>query len=124
MKYWDSVAHASVEIKDVKGLKCLAYERLGNKCVRCGFSDIRALQIDHIRSNGAEERAAMGGHWTYKIARVYAKIINGCEDYQILCANCNWIKRAEKREYGPKPNKSKKQQKRMAYDLNGYPKFS
>ena len=63
---------------------------LGNACKRCGFDDARALQIDHIRGGGALEKKKIGTHTMYR------KIIrDGGIGYQILCANCNWIKRAE-----------------------------
>jgi len=65
----------------------LAY--LGNKCVRCGFDDARALQVDHILGGGRKEKA--DGN-TY---RIYRNVINGRAGYQLLCANCNWIKRYE-----------------------------
>src|SRR5438094_515100 len=33
----------------------------GGKCVRCGFSDKRALQIDHVNGDGYIERKKKGG---------------------------------------------------------------
>ena len=71
-----------------------ALEYLGNKCVRCGFSDRRALQIDHINGTAGQKRLNPG-------AIPYA-VLAGVEGYQLLCANCNWIKRVENREY-PQP---------------------
>lgn len=66
---------------------------LGNKCVKCGFADWRALQIDHINGGGHKERKAMGPFNYYK------KVYNDTETkYQLLCANCNWIKRYENKE--------------------------
>jgi len=59
-------------------------------CVKCGFSDIRALSIDHIEGNGAEHRKMLrrGGLSFYKwLAQ------NGFPSgYQTLCMNCQWIK--------------------------------
>lgn len=74
-----------------------AIEALGGKCVQCGFRDRRALQIDHVYGNGAEERREYGPR-TLEI--IYQKIVVGGDvwSYQLLCANCNWIKRAEKHE--------------------------
>lgn len=67
-----------------------------NKCIKCGFSDIRALQIDHINSDGHNERKIK------EIYSLYNEIIKNPEEskikYQILCANCNWIKRYENSE--------------------------
>lgn len=68
---------------------------LGHKCVRCGFTDVRALQVDHINGGGNQERKACKSLDEY-----YQKIIEcGGIGYQILCANCNQIKRHEKQEF-------------------------
>ena len=73
-----------------------AIEKLGGKCQRCGFRDRRALQIDHYYGDGAAERREYGPRVNEII---YEKIMNGDTwSYQLLCANCNWIKRAEKNE--------------------------
>jgi len=67
---------------------------LGGVCVRCEFDDWRALQVDHIHGGGQKEYKAIGNQ------SVYSKIIRGrTEGYQLLCANCNWIKRHEKGEH-------------------------
>ena len=68
-------------------------DRYGRSCIRCGFDDIRALHLDHVNDNGAEERKSLGGQ---KIsgANFYLYLIKqGLPDgYQTLCANCNFIK--------------------------------
>lgn len=69
---------------------------LGGRCVSCGFMDARALQVDHMNGGGNKERKKTGG--TYG---VYCRVLAGEEGYQLLCANCNWIKRVERREYNP-----------------------
>ncbi len=73
---------------------------LGGKCsnpaclVPGGCSDIRCLQIDHI---GGLENGSRKSH-----IRMYFEILDNpdvtCKKYQLLCANCNWIKRVEKHE--------------------------
>lgn len=65
---------------------------LGGKCVRCGFDDFRALQIDHVKGNGCKHPIS-----DYKLAVRILRVIPAA--YQILCANCNWIKRAENNEH-------------------------
>lgn len=66
------------------------FDVLGHECVRCGFDDKRALQVDHINGDGAEHRRretnAVGLLRGVK-ARPHL--------FQILCANCNWIKKSE-----------------------------
>jgi hypothetical protein len=70
-------------------------ERLGGCCTRCGFSDERALQIDHINGGGCIELSNGLNHST---AEYYNKVIENPDLYQLLCANCNWIKRFENGE--------------------------
>jgi hypothetical protein len=65
-------------------------EKYGNKCNRCPFNDPRVLQLDHVHGDGAEERRAIG-HYA-----IYLRALNDTDGrYQLLCANCNWIKRIE-----------------------------
>lgn len=66
---------------------------LGNKCVKCGFSDWRALQIDHVNGGGCKEVKKLG------LLNMYKRIYEYPQEYQLLCANCNWIKRYEKGEF-------------------------
>ena len=75
-----------------KRLRVAALAYLGNKCKHCGFSDSRALQIDHIFGGGAQEARRIGNHG------IERNVVNGVPGYQLLCANCNWIKRAENGE--------------------------
>ena len=70
-------------------------ELLGGKCVRCGFDDDRALQVDHINGGGCQEKSSTTGIY-YNF--VINQIKSGDHHYQLLCANCNWIKRFENRE--------------------------
>ena len=39
----------------------LIFEALGNKCCKCDFSDMRAVQVDHISGSGAVERRSYSG---------------------------------------------------------------
>lgn len=65
---------------------------LGGKCAQCGYQG-PALQIDHVRNNGSEERRANIhlAHYQYYMM-ILEKIKAGSRDYQVLCANCNWLK--------------------------------
>jgi hypothetical protein len=76
-------------------LRVAGLELLGGKCVRCGFSDIRALQFDHIHGGGCKDKRE-------RKAIIYKDVIDttlrGENKYQLLCANCNWIKRCENNE--------------------------
>ena len=74
----------------------LAY--LGNKCAHCGLSDARVLQVDHVFGGGWREHKTIGSH------QIFRRVLSGShdEEYQLLCANCNWIKRAERGETSPR----------------------
>lgn len=73
---------------------------LGSMCQKCGFSDIRALQIDHVDGGGNCELITM---FDGSNVRMYTHYLNNLdmakEKLQILCANCNVIKRIENYEY-------------------------
>ena len=72
---------------------------LGNKCVNPFnlnhgdfIADVRCLQIDHKEGGGTKEIKKIGNMSKYY--RFILKQINaGSNNYQLLCANCNWIKR-------------------------------
>jgi hypothetical protein len=68
-------------------------------CACCGYSDIRALSIDHIHGNGGEERKRLReklgwGKTNGAGDRFYSFLRrnNYPSGYQVLCMNCNWIK--------------------------------
>lgn len=70
---------------------------LGGKCCRCGFADRRALQIDHVNGGGKSELLKYGGGSSTYLKKVLSAPAG---IYQLLCANCNWIKRWENNECG------------------------
>jgi hypothetical protein len=62
----------------------------GRQCSNCGYKkDERALQLDHI--DGQPERFKERSGYTLYSAILSGKIPETC--FQILCANCNFIKR-------------------------------
>ncbi len=70
----------------------------GHKCAKCGFDDFRVLQLDHINGKGGIEIKIYGG--TNPMISYYLKHKEEAkEKLQVLCANCNWIKRYEESEY-------------------------
>lgn len=67
----------------------------GYECQLCGFSDERALQIDHINNDGAADRRRLtgGNRGGSEAVYYYLRDHGWPEGYQTLCANCNAIKR-------------------------------
>ena len=70
---------------------------LGAQCIKCGFRDIRALQLDHIEGHGCQERKQKKGN--QRMIDYYLKHpIEAIKKLQVLCANCNTIKLTEERD--------------------------
>lgn len=78
-------------------LKLKVFARLGGRCnwPGCPWTDHRALQIDHVRDDGSLERRLNGRDQSALYLRVL-RCKDVAEKYQLLCANHNWVKRAEK----------------------------
>lgn len=76
---------------------------LGGKCsnpnclVIGGCNDVRCLQIDHINGGGVyhSKRRGTGGVWLDVLKEIKS---GNSKNYQLLCANCNWIKKSDKNE--------------------------
>lgn len=81
----------------------------GGRCVRCTFSDWRALQLDHINGGGYKDNpkgTRRSSYTLYALIRLTETKPDMMKaKYQLLCANCNWIKRYENREMGRQVNK-------------------
>jgi hypothetical protein len=79
-------------------MRALAYAKLGGRCnsPECkwvnsdgtfGCTDVRCLHIDHVNGDGYLEIHESG----YQLCK---RALNDTEGrYQLLCSNCNWIKR-------------------------------
>lgn len=83
-------------------LRVLSHYSQGNpRCCKCGYSDARALSIDHVNSDGAVHRRELKeenivGHQFYRwIIRNHFP-----DNLQVLCMNCQFIKRIENNEFG------------------------
>lgn len=65
------------------------------RCQSCGVVDLRVLTVDHIEGGGTRHRRKIHRSNFYK----WLLDAGFPDGYQILCMNCQWIKRAEKREF-------------------------
>jgi len=60
-------------------------------CVRCGFTDLRALSIDHMNGGGAKHiRSLHKPFYEWLVENDYP------EGYRTLCMNCQWIHKGQK----------------------------
>jgi hypothetical protein len=78
-------------------LKDHALKLYGEKCAHCGFSHRDALQFDHVNGGGRADRNSFSSPTAF-----YQHVIDEHESgkFQILCANCNIIKRKRCGEFG------------------------
>jgi hypothetical protein len=65
----------------------------GAVCVKCGFSDYRALHIDHKNGGGHKHVKSFTSNKAY-----LAYVLEHPDKFQVLCANDNSIKRYENNE--------------------------
>ena len=80
-------------------------EMLGSKCSNpynlphpewC--NDLRILQVDHIHGGGTKERKFNHGSNIQYYLNILRKIKAGSKDYQLLCPNCNLLKKILNKE--------------------------
>ena len=68
------------------------------RCAACGFNDIRSLSIDHINGGGSKHlREIKGSLYSW------LKNNNYPLGFQVLCLNCQFIKRAQYQECKGRP---------------------
>ncbi len=81
-------------VLDKYGHKCASENcRWLNEDNTIGCTDDRLLQLDHVKGGGCKERKRVDPTLLYKLA------LNDTEGkYQLLCVNCNWIKRHVNKE--------------------------
>jgi hypothetical protein len=78
--------------KKYSEVKEKVFQMFGSKCKRCKETDKRVLQLDHINGGGTKERKK-----TNSLNR-YVRALKDPSKYQMLCANCNIIKKHENEE--------------------------
>lgn len=77
------------------------YSKGTMECACCGETGIVFLSLDHIHGNGAAERRKIEKETGYRIGGntmpYYLKKKGWPKGYQILCYNCNFAKRTNKK---------------------------
>jgi len=71
-------------------MKSLIFEAYGNCCVCCGETRSEFLNVDHIHSDGKEDRKK--GMWGYTLYKYIIENDYPKDRYQLLCWNCNMTK--------------------------------
>jgi hypothetical protein len=97
--YHDGPGKAKAKTSQL-ALKLETFEAYGGAyCVQCGFADHRALNLDHIGGGGEIDRNQPGSRTIY-----YRLKREGFPaGFQVLCANCNSIKKYTHNEFtGPR----------------------
>lgn len=71
------------------GLRKELVRKLGGKCVVCGITDIRVLQVNHLNGGGKKEfRNSHNKDYT-TFLRDVVRGVRGIEDLDLRCANHN-----------------------------------
>lgn len=91
-----------------------------------GCTDIRALQIDHVGGGGSMELRSGHGVGLAHLYRVrtdlkYSALAGTPSSYQLLCANCNWIKRHANGEARGADQHKRPARLRLALQVKGRP---
>ena len=96
----DMVRKAMYNQQRHRDLREILFDRLGTHvCARCGFSDKRALQFDHLNGGGSHHRRSLPSGSAYYRTLVEMSPAEFRQTFQVLCANCNVIKRDERQEW-------------------------
>ena len=83
------LSHKIKESARNERIRSLCIEKYGGKCVCCGNSTEKYLQLDHVDNDGAEHRRELsGGGSLYKwaVKNKFPKRL------QLMCANCHQAK--------------------------------
>lgn len=81
-------------------LRADLFAKLGqDSCVSCGYSDLRALAIDHKNGGGGKHRRSVGSGTAYVRHLLSLPQDQLLAEFQVLCANCNAVKRDELEEW-------------------------
>jgi len=65
-------------------IKSKVVNMLGGRCVRCGATDLKVLQINHKNGNNGKEKCGVK-----LLTRIFLGK-RGIEDLELRCANCNF----------------------------------
>ena len=79
--------HKQQNITNARKRRVALIMSMGGCCACCGETTYEFLQFDHINNNGAAHRRELGKK-SISIVDIRRRI----EEFQVLCANCNFSK--------------------------------
>jgi hypothetical protein len=94
--YWNKNDYQIFKKKRIWKRKTELIEKLGGKCVKCGISDIRVLDINH-KDRNKKVRPKDGKYSWHRRFKEWDKNIKNLE---LLCANCHRIHTWNQMGYG------------------------
>ena len=95
--YWDKNGYTIYNRKSRYWKRKMAIiNDLGGKCVKCGFDDYRALDIDHI--DPSKKVRPKDGQYVW--SRRFKDWAANKGNLQLLCANCHRLHTWEQRGFG------------------------
>lgn len=99
IKNWDKLRKSEREWNKIYYYRnrTKIYELLGDRCTKCGVTDRRILQIDHV-AGGGNSRKIINRKGQGALKKILNEVEVGSPKYQLLCANCNIIKKHENGE--------------------------
>ena len=75
--------------RSYQALRERVFNRYGAVCVHCGYDDMRALDLDHVRGHRYPKRKGKKRSYSRDSMLQSLKAPDG--EFRILCRNCNWI---------------------------------
>lgn len=102
-RYYESHAEYKRGYRQAIKIRVLSHYSDGGvpRCEKCGYEDIRALSLDHINGDGKKQVEA-AGVWFGTNYYIWLERNGFPDGLQVLCMNCQFIKRAENKEWGGK----------------------
>lgn len=85
IKHKDKISKI-ISLRNIKR-RNFALEKLGSKCVKCGITDLRVLQIDHIIPLKFTKQKRLYAQELHNLI-----IEDAHSNLQLLCANCHMLK--------------------------------
>ena len=94
--YWNKNDYVLNKKQKMRDRKDAIIKALGGKCVNCGISDVRVLDINHIDRH----KKGMAPNRQFTTARRLKEWSKNLSNLELLCANCHRIHTWEQMGYG------------------------